>query len=245
MTDESPSAQPEEKPADAPVTEKTEEQKAEYRRKMIAEEAFKAREAVREAKQETAKLEAQKAALEAMLSAKGGQTSESVAALNEEQILKAAHKLREQESRMATEKSFADQCNSVWNKALAANSDFEDAYKETFLLGDQPPPRDFLETILELDKPEQILYDLAKNPEEAHRIMSLSPAKRAVELARLENKETPAKPVSKVSPPIKTVESKRPSAAATDILDPNTDINTWMKNREEQKLAKMGLTRRR
>jgi len=86
------------------------------------------------------------------------------------------------------------------------------------------------EVIAESDKAPEIAYWLAKNPVEARRIASLTPARQGVEVARIESKVTtnPAKRISQAPPPPNTLQG----GSGTTGIDLNTaDMATYMKAR--------------
>lgn len=136
------------------------------------------------------------------------------------------------------ERDFNRACNDVAEKGLKAYPDFGEAYSRAFIVGGDSPPTDFLQTVVKLKNPHQVLYTLAQDPAEAHRIMSLPRDERTVELVRLETKAAEAKPkVSNATPPIKPVDGKRPSGAV-DLLDENVSTAEWMAKRSEEKRAR-------
>ena len=83
------------------------------------------------------------------------------------------------------------------------------------------------------EAPGKILHYLAKNPDEAERIASLSPGKQAREIVRLDEKlaKPPVKP-SKAPEPIKPVGGK--TAVGDEMPDPAKNPEGWTKWRNAQ-----------
>lgn len=135
-------------------------------------------------------------------------------------------------SAILAQKEFDKACNDAYDKGTEVFEDFKDILEETFRA--MPLPVDALQVITNLKNPHEILYELAKNPEKLEKILSLPPEKRAVELTRLEIAKVNKVAVSKVAPPIKTVDARRGSGGV-DIYDPSTSTEDWMKMRREQK----------
>lgn len=92
--------------------------------------------------------------------------------------------------------------------------------------------QDAVESILAMDDAHKVLYTLGKNPDEAARILSLSPLQQGRELERLALRANnpAAKAVSKAPPPVKPVDS-----TATAEKDPaKMSMDEWAKWRNQQ-----------
>ena len=106
---------------------------------------------------------------------------------------------------------FVQACNDIAEGGAAKFADFGDAVRNIQLLGvDVENLRNpFMQVITSLGKDDgaKAIYDLGNNPDEAARILSLPPARMAVEVAKLAAKPARAVPVSKVPDPIKPIAS--------------------------------------
>lgn len=88
------------------------------------------------------------------------------------------------------------------------------------------------------DAPGKVLYHLAKNPDEAERIASLSPGKQAREIVRLEEKlaKPPVKP-SKAPEPITPVGGGK-TTVGDEMPNASTHPEKWTEWRKKQVAAK-------
>lgn len=96
------------------------------------------------------------------------------------------------------------------------------------------------DAIIESDQSADIAYHLAKNPQEAERIVSLSPVQQIKEIARLEDKfkgaSAPVKRVSQAPKPVNPVGD----AGEAPAVDPDKmSDDEWLKF-ERERLAKLG-----
>lgn len=104
---------------------------------------------------------------------------------------------------IVAETMFVNECNAIADAGAAKFRDFEAASRTYAMLGDMPRP--FLEGIAALGKDEgaRVYYELAKDPDEASRIMRLPPVRMAIELTRRASATPKAPPpISKAPPPI-------------------------------------------
>lgn len=129
-------------------------------------------------------------------------------------------RIRREEQQRAEAESFNQACNRTFEKGVETIPDFVGA-RDTLVnaLGDEIQRRpEFLQAITELDNGHQVFYELGKNPEEAERILGLSPIKMAMELAKMSDKVAkPApKPISKAPAPVTPVKG---ATGATGRLD--------------------------
>lgn len=151
----------------------------------------------------------------------------------------ATEKAKDIASKQVSEARYVESIDHIWNTGLKEFPDFGDAvdnlngaFGEKF--------SNILPVFTEaLDNPHKVMHHLGDNLDEAARILSLSPAKQIAELTKLEAAlATKAKPISKVSAPIKTVDSGKGKA------DPSLDSDKlstaeWMKLRTKD-LEKKG-----
>ncbi|MBB3521054.1 hypothetical protein [Rhizobium sp. BK456] len=126
-------------------------------------------------------------------------------------------------------------CNATFEKGVADIPDFDDARVSLVsAFGHEINTKpEFLDAITELDNGHQVFAELGRNPAEAERILSLSPVKMALEIARMGDKlakpATPApKPISKVPPPVTPVGGSAKTTTAID--DPDVDQETWSRD---------------
>lgn len=82
-----------------------------------------------------------------------------------------------------SKRDFDKACNDIWAKGTKEIPDFKQSLDDTFGVLKMTPV--FMQTVVALQDPHKILHTLAKNPEEAHRIMNLNAQAQAIELARL------------------------------------------------------------
>lgn len=84
--------------------------------------------------------------------------------------------------------------------------------------------------ILESDLGPELLYHLAKNPDEAERIAKLSPTRQVIEIGKLEDKVVPAKKQSSAPPPVSPVKGK---STVTGFREDMTDaeFRDWSKSK--------------
>jgi len=159
----------------------------------------------------------------------------------EEAKRQARAELQQEESA----KAFREATGRVLQAGLAQYEDF-DAVRQQMVtdFGDQMNARpDFFEAITDPDIPNghDIFYSLAKDPEQAERILSLPPVKMAIEIAKLSEKlAKPAaaapKPISKAPAPLKPVGGAAPVGVRLD--DESLPMDKWADTYLRQVAAK-------
>jgi hypothetical protein len=104
---------------------------------------------------------------------------------------------------------FNDACNDIADHGESKFNDFQTAVQNFQSIGGPPPA--LLEAVTALGKEDgaRVYYELGMNPDEAMRLARLSPARMAVEVARMAAKPAATKPVSKVPPPIAPISAAR------------------------------------
>lgn len=97
---------------------------------------------------------------------------------------------------------FTDACNEIADLGASKFADFDEAVSNFQMLGGPPPA--LLEAVTALGKEDgaRVFYELGKNPDEASRLLALSPARMAVEVARMAAKAPPPPKVSAVPEPV-------------------------------------------
>ena len=103
---------------------------------------------------------------------------------------------------------FNEECNAIADAGEAKFADFDTATRNWQLLGG--PPRPLLEAVTALGKDDgaRVYYELGKDPAKAEKVLNLSPAKMAIELAKMA--AAPAAPVATKAPdPIRPISAGR------------------------------------
>lgn len=142
-------------------------------------------------------------------------------------------RLVEQRAREKAEAdAFTETCNKVFEQGKKEFSDFEEALTNFQHVGGMNV--NFVEAAIETGHAHLLLHHLGQNPDEAYRIIKLSPIKMATELTRLAAKLTTPKadPVSGAPEPIKPPRGGRSKLEETDPDKMTT--KEWMAWREKQ-----------
>lgn len=133
----------------------------------------------------------------------------------------------EQQSR-----SFAEATGRVLKAGQTAYQDFDAKRAELVEnFGEQLAARpDFFEAIVEMPNGHDVFYALASDPDQAESVLSLTPVKMAMALAKIASDVgKPAapvsKPISKAPAPIRPVTGAPTTVARLD--DPSTPMDTW------------------
>lgn len=154
-----------------------------------------------------------------------------------------ARKLRDElkaESEKTRAKTEADRRMEAFraaeSKFRATVQDYDEAILDA---QDTPMTQVMFDVILESEVGPNLLYHLAKNPDEAERIAHLSPARQAAEIGKLEDKlaqqlKDPPKPkASNAPPPVNPVRA-RGSASTPRLDDPNLSMEEYSRLRRKQ-----------
>lgn len=104
----------------------------------------------------------------------------------------------------AAQAAFDAECNAAYEKGKQSFPDFETALGNFRLLGGLPPQ--LVDAAIATGEAHKVLYELGKDPDEATRIMSLSPTRMAVELAKKAVSAPAPKPVSKAPAPVRPID---------------------------------------
>lgn len=157
--------------------------------------------------------------------------------LTEEEVERRAG---EKAKAIAQATRFNEACNDIVETGKKEYKDWDQAVKNLSMAGAIGPAdkvsTEFLETVIELNNPHQILHTLGMNPEEAARIAALPPKRMALELARVEaNLAKPADkpPVSQAPTPLTPI-SGRSTAPAGTLDDPTMKSDDWFALRQKQ-----------
>lgn len=108
--------------------------------------------------------------------------------------------------------------------------DFEKAVETIQTLGGFDP--ETMVGILATDDPSKVLYELGKNPNEYHRIMELTPAKRIAEMTKMALVAAPKPKLSEAPAPVEQV-GGRGGGAPVELRDDLSD-DEWNRIRDKQ-----------
>ena len=145
---------------------------------------------------------------------------------------------RETQDRERQAKSKQDQERDAFRKAMKESAkdieDFDEVLAE--IKNTDPVANINVVAVEAADAPGKILYHLAKHPDEAERIASLSPGKQAREILRLEEKlAKPPVKTSKAPEPITPVGGK--AAVGDEMPDAAKEPDKWLRWREKNLAA--------
>ena len=180
-------------------------------------------------------LEAKAQALEIQLMQRPGETD-----ANFEARVEAAAETKAIEKAQANK--FIDECNREAAAGRKAFSDFDDRINQLSKLVDKSDPvsinsyQQLVSAALETGEGAKLLHSLGGDLDEASRIMSLSPTKQGIELARIAARQ--AAPVSSAPRPIRPIGNRGESLNQVDPADKDRgdmlDTRSWMERREQQ-----------
>jgi hypothetical protein len=134
---------------------------------------------------------------------------------------------------IAAQQAFAQRCNAVAMEGQKEFTDFGERVQLINQVAGGAVPDEFLEAVLETDKPHSVLYALGADPEKAMEILSLPPIKQAAALVKFEAQMSKPKPRSKAPAPI-TPQVGGGGKTTTSLDDTNLPIDQWMKLRNKQ-----------
>ena len=136
-----------------------------------------------------------------------------------------------QAQELAKQQAWKDQTDKIWNDGLAKFGDWAPQLNNmAALLGGIPTS--LTEAAIETGNPQEVLYHLAKNPDEAARIAMLPPTRQAVAVAKVASGLNAPKRVSSAPPPI-TPKVQGIGAAPATLDDPNISMEEWARLRNE------------
>lgn len=117
-------------------------------------------------------------------------------ALTEEDVERLAE---EKAAKKLAENNFNSESNKIFDAGVKefSKEGFQDALGTLNQVSGELSPI-FVEALMELDFPQRVIMALADDPDEAGRILSLSPVRMAAALAKVKPKDPPKKP-SKIS----------------------------------------------
>jgi hypothetical protein len=170
-----------------------------------------------EERQAREKIEAENKALRLLLEAGGTDpataTEAAPATLTQDDIDKRAAEL-------VAVRTFNQKCDEAFDAGAKAHPDFAAAIKNLNMAGViRADNIEFLQAALDTDAPDQVLYALGNDPDEALRIANLSVGRRAIEMNKIAERlsKPAASPARKAPPPIAPIEG-----AGAPGFDPET-----------------------
>lgn len=144
--------------------------------------------------------------------------------------------IHRQAQELAKQQAWKDQTDKIWNDGLNKYGDWAPQLNNmATLLGGIPTS--LTEAAIETGNPQEVLYHLAKNPDEAARIAMLPPTRQAVAVAKVASGLNAPKRVSSAPPPI-TPKVQGIGAAPATLDDPDISMEEWARLRNEQSLAR-------
>jgi hypothetical protein len=164
-----------------------------------------------------------------------GQYYEALTEWKVNEALKARETREAEQKRQASDKQRQDAIVEHATQTIGhGRTNFEDFDEAIAPIVPLLNTYDMAESLMDMEKPEAVVYYLGKNPEEADAIARMTPTKRAVALGKIEVKlgQVPGKKVSNAPPPVKPVGGK--SAAQVDISKMSGDeYREWRKKQRE------------
>jgi hypothetical protein len=144
--------------------------------------------------------------------------------------------IHRQAQQLAQQQAWKDTTDKVWNDGLSKYGDWATQLNNmaTILGG---IPTSLTEAAIESGAPQEVLYHLAKNPDEAARIALLPVARQAVAVAKVAQGLATPRRVSSAPPPI-TPKVGNMGSAPVSLDDPNISMEEWARLRNEQVVAR-------
>jgi hypothetical protein len=137
-----------------------------------------------------------------------------------------------QAQELAKQNEWKNTTEKIWNEGLNKYGDWAPQLNNMAqILGGIPTT--LTEAAIESGNPHEVLYHLAKNPDEAARIALLPPTRQAVAVAKLAQNVSAPRKVTSAPPPISPKVQGIGSAPAS-LDDPNISMEEWARLRNEQ-----------
>lgn len=144
--------------------------------------------------------------------------------------------IHRQAQQIAQQQAWKDTTDKIWNEGLQKYGDWAPQLNNMAqILGGIPTS--LTEAAIESGSPHEVLYHLAKNPDEAARIALLPVARQAVAVAKVAQGLANPRRVSSAPPPI-TPKVNGIGSAPASLDDPNLSMEEWARLRNEQVLAR-------
>lgn len=144
--------------------------------------------------------------------------------------------IHRQAQELAKQQQWKETTDKIWNEGLGKFGDWAPQLNNMAqILGGIPTS--LTEAAIETGNPHDVLYHLAKNPDEAARIAMLPPTRQAVAVAKLASGLNAPRRVSAAPPPI-TPKVQGIGAAPATLDDPSISMEEWARLRNEQSMAR-------
>lgn len=192
--------------------------------------------------QRIAKLTARLRALEAAKPGAAADDKRAAGATDAEIEARIEAEAESRATSKAAQREFNNACNNAATAGRAAYPDFDGKIKALVSVVDATDPaalanyNTMLATAIETGKAHELIYALGSDLNEANRVLSLSPVKMALELAKMTQGED--KPVSGMAKPIRPIGSRGTTHEQIDPTDPDRadglTTKQWMERREAQ-----------
>ncbi len=145
-------------------------------------------------------------------------------------------RVQEEASRLAHAQSWNEKATTIWNEGNGKFADWAPQMNVMAQMMGGMVPQGITEAAIASGAPTDVLYHLAKNPDEAVRIASLTPVQQAVAVAQIGAKLSapPApKAISNAPPPI-TPKVQGAGNVPASLDDPGLSMEEWVRLRNEQ-----------
>jgi len=140
--------------------------------------------------------------------------------------------IHRQAQELAKQQQWKDTTDKIWNEGLSKYGDWAPQLNNMAqILGGIPTT--LTEAAIESGNPHEVLYHLARNPDEAARIALLPPTRQAVAIAKVAQNLNAPKRVSAAPPPITPKVNGAGTAPAT-LDDPDISMEEWIRLRNAQ-----------
>lgn len=140
--------------------------------------------------------------------------------------------IEQRAAQLARERQFTDDCNRVYEAGTKQFSDFDSVLKNYANIGGLQPS--VVEAAMETEAPQHVIYELAKNLNEAQRISALPPVRQAAAVAKFAAKLEASSGRQTSSAPAPIRPAVGGAARAEPSLDnPETSVEDWMRLRNE------------
>jgi hypothetical protein len=139
-------------------------------------------------------------------------------------------------SRKLAEARFNEACNETYSKGASEFQDFDTTISNFRHLGGLP--QDVLELTTQIENGHKVLYTLGKDLDEAARVLSLPPAQRAFELAKLSLQPDKPRPISSAPKPIKPIDGSH--TPVVDLANASMEEFVRVRNKEEAERRRAG-----
>lgn len=146
---------------------------------------------------------------------------------------RVAREVEQRASQLADTKAFDAKSNDIYDRGVKEFPDFQETLSNFAQTGVKLT-RELIEAADDVGDAHKIIRYLGKNIDIAERIVNLPAHRMGVELAKLQAKASPAKPVSKAPPPIKPISGRAQAERSIEDMS----IEEFMKREDEKYFAK-------